>query len=261
MKKPFNTVALALLAAFSVPAMALGTVDVTLNSLGLGNSTSVSSNSGVSYSNVWAGFTNNTLINSTTTDVLDGLYELFCLQLLQSSAFGTANTFGVPPTLAGSIPDGSPGALSPIAASAVGNMFSEAAGSQYLSNDTAAAFQLALWDITFDYDGTLYSLNLDAGTFRANTTPAVAGLFSLYADSAVNGYTLTGDTTYGLQNLKVQDLAFFTPAGRATPCVDCNVQEPGSLALFGVCLLGLSYIYRRTRVVYSGSCFSPSGLV
>lgn len=240
MKKSFKTLAFSLLVCLlSVPALALDTVDVTLTGFGLGKNTSVSSNSGGSFSNTWAGFTNATFVNSTSTDVLDGAYELFCLQLLQSIGFGSSNQFTIQPVLAGNIPDGPPGPLSAVAAAGVENMFSEVGGFQYLSNDDAAAFQLALWDITFDYDGTLASLDLGAGAFRANTTAAVAGLFSLYADSAANGVPLLGDTTYGLQNLKVQDLAFFIPGDRDIPCIDCNVPEPGSLALLGIGMIGL----------------------
>jgi len=240
MKKSFKTLAFSLLVCLlSAPALALDTVDVTLTGFGLGKNTSVSSNSGGSFSNTWAGFTNATFVNSTSTDVLDGAYELFCLQLLQSIHFGTTNTFAIQPTLAGNIPDGPPGALSPVAASAVENMFSEADGLQYLSNDDSAAFQLALWDITFDYDGSLASLSLSTGQFRANTNATVAALFDIYVDSAVNGIPLAGDTTYGLQSIKVQDLAFFIPGDRDIPCIDCNVPESGSLTLLGIGMIGL----------------------
>ncbi len=100
MKKAFKTVAFALLAALLAPPVsALDTVDVTLTGFGLGKHTSVSSNSGGSFRNTWAGFTNATFVNSTSTDVLDGAYELFCLQLLQSIGFGSSNQFTIQPVL------------------------------------------------------------------------------------------------------------------------------------------------------------------
>jgi len=230
-----------MLAVFAAPALALDTVDVTLNGFGFGVNTSVSSNAGSSYSTVFSGFTQGTFANSTSVDAVDGVYELFCLQLLQSIGFGNSNTFVIQPTLAGVIPDGPPGAMSVAAESAVFNMYASTNGSQYLTNLDAQAFQLALWDITFDFDGTAGSLGLSTGNFRArNLAAPVIAAFGDYVDLALNGVGDPTELTLGLQSLKVQDLAFSIPGGRDIPCVDCDLPEPGTLGLLGLGMIGLA---------------------
>jgi MYXO-CTERM domain-containing protein len=60
-----------------------------------------------------------------------------------------------------------------VRADAIARMYAFASGAQYGSNaDYAAAFQIAVWEIANDYDGTAVSLDLALGNFRGTTLAA-----------------------------------------------------------------------------------------
>ena len=101
------------------------------------------------------------------------------------------------------------------------------------SNDLAAAFQLAVWEIVFDDN-----LDLSVGGFTGDTN-TYSGTAQGYLN-AVAGYVGTGYTdwtVYTLTNASHQD--FVTAR--------INVPEPGSLALAGLALAGLGFVSRRRR--------------
>lgn len=109
-------------------------------------------------------------------------------------------------------------------------------GSAFTTNDNdyAAAFQLCLWDVVYDFDGTAKSMSLTAGRFQTINAPSIAvqtkynqlrdGLMAETNGSASKGYI-------GLVNDCNQDYIAAVP-------------EPGTMAAIAV---GISALIRRRR--------------
>jgi hypothetical protein len=128
-------------------------------------------------------------------------------------------------------------------AQGVYNLYATAAGLQNgTSNDWAAAFQIALWEVVYDYSGTSASLSLTAGNFKAKDTDGtsltssiatkVATLFAGVVGSSVTQTGLMGLTNNGCQDQIVQ--------------VDTIVPLPGAASM-GLAALGAGFMVRRLR--------------
>ena len=106
-----------------------------------------------------------------------------------------------------------------------------------------AAFQLALWDIIYDYDGVLSLAdgNFIAKNFGSAQTTAQAWLSGL---SNINDYTSGYDFFVLAPKSPTNNQALLL--ARALPT---QVPEPGTLALLGIALLGFAprWIARRHR--------------
>lgn len=184
--------------------------------------------------NVFAGQLKHTLSDGPAE--LNGDWITYCADLAQGVS-GTPRTFEVVDiaVLPGNAPMGA------AKASAIADLYAFAGGSQLLataSNDFAAAFQLAVWEIITDYNPseTNFALGITTGNFRATRTdgnPLSSGVMNhLTSLFAAVGAGHNPDTLLGLRSTTHQDQIIPVPA-------------PGSAALAG---LGLLCLAGRRRI-------------
>jgi hypothetical protein len=108
---------------------------------------------------------------------------------------------------------GYPGAMQDDRAEAVSVLYGLAAGAQFGTNNTlAAAFQVALWELVFDFEfGDSSSIDLVGGAFKLNTTGSVRTQAELWL-SQISGNYGTGSTPLvGLHNHGKQDQVLMVP--------------------------------------------------
>ncbi len=208
-------------------AASADTVQAQFTGTGYGQNVSVSQDSGANFGNVFAGQLQYTLSSSSgPTYYLNGQWISFCTELGQFTN-GNNQLYTVMDVADLPIPGAGMGAAK---AGMVAQLFTAAAGSQYsASNDLASAFQLAVWEIVNDYDGsTLASMDLGTGIFRGNVNGTIGGMVSTFLSGAFNASS--GADIIGLGSETYQDQLIEVPA-------------PGVLALLG--FAGLSAPRRR----------------
>ena len=196
---------------------------VSVRCTGLGAGRNVSVTHGTTTSSVFAGQIRLTLTNSTGQN-LNGLWTSFCTELNQFIYVnGAVQNYTILPVSDLPIPGAGMGS---VRATAIARMYAAAAGTQFGTNsDIAAAFQIAVWEVSMDYDGTSGSLNTGVGSFKGNNLSAAINghLTNLFAAAANTGGVTSnilgiGNTTYQDQIL---DLSNGIPA-------------PGAMALLGL---------------------------
>lgn len=184
---------------------------------------------GTAYNGVIVGQINLSLTNSTGVS-LNGSWIGYCTEFDQHIQLGGASqTYEVRSLSDVSTPGAGMGAMK---ADAIARMYSAAAGQQYAADTSfAVAFQLSIWEVLNDFDGTLGSLDLSSSAFQVvdalsfTINANVAALFAAAADTGGARASL-----HGLANSSFQDQIIEVPT-------------PSALALLG--LAGLARITRR----------------
>ncbi len=219
MNKTFISVALGALAVTSISSANLVTVACT----GTGAGRTVNVTHGTTTANVFAGQIKLTLSNSTGFN-LNGMWKSFCTELSQFIYInGAAQTYSV--LSVGDLPI--PGAgMGSARANAIARMYAAAGQTQFgTNNDVAAGFQIAVWEVSMDYDGTAGSLNVTTGSFKGNNlSSAVNSSVATFLNAAANTGGLASNIV-GIGNASFQDQILDLSNG---------IPAPGALALLGL---------------------------
>jgi hypothetical protein len=218
-----------LVAAAAVSAAEASMVDVFCPGVGAGRNVTVTQGS-TNYT-VFAGQIRLVLSNSTGQPFNTNWFS-FCTELAQNiHVNGPVRTYEV--TAVSDLP--TPGAgMGSARADALARMYFSANGAQFGTNaDFAAAFQIAVWEIVNDFDGSLASLDLTTGNFRGTINAAISANFaSLFAAAANAGGNM--NALLGLGNASFQDQILDVTNG---------IPSPGAMALLA--LAGFTGLRRR----------------
>jgi hypothetical protein len=196
---------------------------VTVAGTGVGAGRNVNVTHGTTTGNVFAGQIRLTLSNSTGFD-LNGTWTSFCTELNQHiEVGGAAQTYTVLPVH--DLPTPSAG-MGTTRADAIARMYAAANFAQFgTNNDIAAAFQISVWEVSMDYDGTSGSLNTNSGTFKGNSlSDAISGHVATFLSAAANtGGTMS--SIIGIGSTTKQDQILDLSNG---------IPAPGAMALLGL---------------------------
>lgn len=223
-------------AAFAAASLAN---TVTVQYLGSQQGRSVRITTGSTTRDVFAGQLNHRFSNGTgEAAYLNGDRVTFCTDLLETVT-STPKTY----TLVGLDDVPGPSGMGEEKAQAISDLYRYAAGTQSRSdtnNDFAAAFQLAVWEIVFDYTelGGRSSLNITTGGFKAKNTnnSALSSSITNHLNSLFNAIGSFGRTGAGA-------LRGVTRSGSQDQIVEVPMPAPGLLA--GAGILGVAAIRRR----------------
>lgn len=213
------SVSIAATGAFATAATA-DFVDVAFTGPGPGLWVSVTANS-VVY-NTYAGQVNVNLSNSTGLN-LDGNWTSYCAELEQAMQLnGSPVTYEIVDVA--DIPMGAPMGIN--SADAIARLYFAAGGAQFgVDSDFAAAFQVAIWELAYDYDGTLGSINLAAGDFSGSGFTLQTDIYlAILLAAAANPLGAQADLL-GLANGDWQDQIIDVSGG---------IPAPGAISLLGV---------------------------
>ncbi|MDY7108801.1 MAG: hypothetical protein SYC29_09205 [Planctomycetota bacterium] len=213
-----NVRCIALTAAAATAVMTsahAGTVDVEFTGTGLGRS--VRTHLDGRAQNVFAGQLRHAFSNGTEQcSELDGGYLTFCTELTQyvtsqESPYECLPLEAAPPSHA----------MGAVRAQAMRDLYAYADGAQFATSgtsdnrDLAAAFQIAVWEIVYDYDGTASSLDAAAGNLRVTKTDGnpLSGGVSGYLDSFFGGVGTGAELPelFAVTNSQYQDQLVMIP--------------------------------------------------
>lgn len=157
------TVAMFAVGAISASSLA-GTVDVKFTGTGLGRNVRVTLNGNAR--DLFAGQLKHNFSNGTgNCTSLEGTHRTFCTELTE---YVTSTTAEYECAMLEDAPESDP--MGPVAAQAIADLYAYADGRQVTTEDTgdnrdfASAFQIAVWEVVSDYDGTAGSLDITTGS-------------------------------------------------------------------------------------------------
>lgn len=214
---------------FFIAAAVAGTASadtVNLKYLGTGAGTSVSITGPGPHSSVFAGQLRHEMDGQKVTT--------FCVEVAQ--LVGNGSTYTYDKVDASQVP-GLPGAMGNNRKEAVRVLYDVAGGAQFGSNNTlAAAFQVALWELVFDFQaGDSTSIDLDDGAFKLNSGGSVKTTASGWLGQIMANYGSGQTALAGLHHDHKQDQVVVVP-----------LPAPVAMGLAG--LIGVAGLRRlRTR--------------
>lgn len=214
---------------------------VNVKYLGKGNGQNVKITVGSSSQDVFAGQLKHLLSDADAPfESANGTHVTFCTDVHQYVSSNTSKFEFVPVS---AMPDGSP--MGEDKAAAIQKLYNGAAGAQLApgaTNNFAAAFQLAVWEVISDYNTNtgLSSINLTGGTFKAKKTDGSS--LSSGVMSAFN--TIIGYLSQDYQtNIPIMGIASGT---KQDQIIEGVIPSPGA-AMLAACGLGLVTLRRRTK--------------
>lgn len=230
-----SAIAITVMLAASGAVMA-DSVDLAYTGPGTGRSFTVLTD-GTSTS-VFAGqLTFNVANGSGAGAQLNGPLMTYCIDVLEGVGAGL-NTYDLADLKDAPVTAGGDPAMGAEKAKAIGRLYTAAGGDQFgTSNDFAAAFQLAVWEVIADF-GSDSGLSVDSGDFQvtssitAGTQSVLNGLLAAAADDSVFSFTGLG----ALTNEGFQDQLY-----------SVAVPLPGAMGLAAVGLAGVGFATRRRR--------------
>jgi hypothetical protein len=196
---------------------------VTVAGTGTGAGRTVNVTYGTTTRDTFAGQIRLTLSGSTGQN-LNGTWNSFCTELNQFIyTNGSQQVYQV--LQVSDLP--TPGAgMGSVRATAIARMYAAAGGAVFTTNnDLAAAFQIAVWEVSMDFDGTSGSLSVGSGSFKGNNLTAaitnnLAALFAAASNLGGPTSTIIGIGNTGFHD-QILDLTYGIPA-------------PGAIALLGL---------------------------
>jgi hypothetical protein len=161
-----------------------------------------------------------------------GVHRNFCIDLVQEHS-PNWEVFDVVPLPLAPVP---PPAMGGVRAQAIADAYLGAGAGAHSSADNAAAMQMLIWEIIGDFDGTLASIDINAGNVRYSSGEAyfasVVAAFNAFKSMVGSGAPL-GDL-YGVVHPDFQDHMILIPG-------------PGAGALAGAAMLLAARRRRRNR--------------
>lgn len=239
-------------AQFALSAIALVALSAVANAetvemkfTGTGKGTNVKITQNTNTMTVFAGQLKHTIQNGTgAASVLNGNQTTFCSDIYEVVT-STFKTYDV--TALSAVPDTAPmGVDKQNAIIKMYLAYGNSALSSSASNELAAAFQVAIWEIASDFNAAvgLSSLNLTSGNFKASQTSGSAftgaiatNLTNLFAAAVSTTPSDTVLSVYGLRHATAQDQIVALQGNVLIPA-------PGSGLLAG---LGILCMSRRRR--------------